>query len=461
MTDLDVPIWLGDRALTTSSSRALTGADGSVVARVSVAGRLVQQQMVQQARQVAPALREVDDQAWFDLFTRAGARVRRELEAGRHDRELDALSAATGLPRLRVLRGVAAVADHLDHLDAILSAQSPDGSLSAYRTGVCGRPWRWLPAGSTCMVRVPANFPTIMIEWLQVLAARRPTLVNTSDRDPFVAGIFVAALYAEGLPPGAVSVCHGDAPTWLRLADQVVWPGEDAPPDLSPARLKTYHFGRSKTVLPDADPAPETWDRLARLAFQGSGRLCTNMSALAVVGDRADAASAARRLAEAFAAYPVLPLADPAARVPAFPARRLADDLVRLLRREIAAGAVDVTAATGLGRELLVELDGTVFLRPTVLLVEPGSALFGMELPFPCTVVAPVTRERVAAVCSPSLIVSVVGDDPELVERLLAEPGITKVFSGGHVDRAYEPVDPQEGYLADFLFQKKALHTGA
>ncbi|MEE6258686.1 aldehyde dehydrogenase family protein [Plantactinospora sonchi] len=448
-----VPVWIGSRRVDRTRTVPLTGCDGRLVAHVAQAGRLMQHEMVERARQVAPLLSSVEESAWFAHFHRAAEIVARWLADGRLTDPARRLSRATGLPETRVLRGIAAVVGHLRRIEQIMAAQAPNGDLAAYRTGDCGAPWRWLPTGRTCMVRVPANFPTIMIEWLQVLAARRPVLVNTSDRDPFTAGIFVAALYEAGLPDGAVSLVHGDASTWVRLADQVVWPGEHAPPQHDPARLKTYHFGRSKVVLGDEDPGAEVWTRLARLAFQGSGRLCTNMSALAVTGDPV---RAARRLAEAFARYPARPLTEPAARVPAFPDRTEFEALVRMVEREVAGGAVDVTAEVT-GQPLRIELDGVPYLRPTVLLTTADSPLFRTELPFPFTAVAPVERSRLGQACAHSLIVSVVGEDAEVVAALAAEPTITKVFSGALFDRGYQPEDPQEGYLADFLFQKKAL----
>ncbi|MGW2251712.1 aldehyde dehydrogenase family protein [Kitasatospora sp. NPDC001660] len=448
----EVAAWIGRNQYTGSRPRPLTGCDGRTVAQVAQPNRLLQHKAVTLARNAAGGLRGIDDATWFGYFHRAADVVERELAAGRVTPVARAISQTTGLPQLRVERGIAAVANHMRRIEDIMAVQAPQGDLTAYRTGRVDAPWAWLPAGRTCMVRVPGNFPTIQIEWLQTLAARRPTLINTSERDPFTAGVFVSALYEAGLPDGAVSMCHGDVPTWVRLADQIVWPGEHAP-SLEPSRVKTYHFGRSKAVLLDDRPDPRTWDRLARLAFQGSGRLCTNVSALAVTGD---AESAAEQLAKAFNAYPVLPLDARAARVPAFPDRDLLQALVRQIEREVAGGAVDVTARDS-GVPLLVEIGGSAFLRPTVLLTDADSPLFRTELPFPFTAVARVDRERLDEACAHSLIVSVIGDHPEAVDVLAQEPTITKVFAGEEFDRGYDPVDPQEGYLSDFLFQKKAL----
>jgi thienamycin biosynthesis protein ThnO len=300
------------------------------------------------------------------------------------------------------------------------------------------------------------------VEWLQVLGARRPVVVITSDDDPVVSCLIAAALYGAGLPRDALSVCHGPAVTVWRGADQLVWPGEDVPSGVSVNRVKTYHFGRSKAILLPGGAEPETWQRLARLAFEGSGRLCTNLSSLAVVGDQHEAAAAARELALAFSAIPLLNLDDPAARVPAWPQMDDAKAVEASINAEIAAGAVDVTREV-VNVPLVIERNGHTFLRPTVLLAEPESPLFGTELPFPFVAVASVARDEVLPAVQNSLIVSVLdanGSDTELLETLAAEPTISKVFAGDHFDRGYEPIDPHEGYLSDFLFQKKPVLTG-
>lgn len=452
---LDVPAYSGSRPVMSNRPGRLDDGAGRQVARLGNAGRLVQFGMAQEAEKTARVLRGIADDAWFGLLRDAADRVTARLDGGELDPWLRALSAATGLPSRRAARGVRTVAEDLGRMEEILAAQSPDGTVAAYRTGGDDPRWSWRPAGRSVHVRVPDNFPTIGVEWLQALAARRPVLLSTSARDPFTATLFTEALYAAGLPDNAVSLVHGDAPALRRLADQVLWPGEEVPGDLAPGKVKTYHYGRSRALV-GADGPKDAWERLAREAFAGCGRLCTNISSLVVLGDAEEAAG---QLAREFATRPVLPLDDPSASVPAFPDRAARDALATRIEREIAAGAVDVTeAATGV--PLRVDLDGVAYLRPTVLLLDAGSPLFGTELPFPFTAVAHVPRSKAVAACAGSLIVSVVGEAGGLVRALAEEPGVDKVFGGEQFDRGYDPHDPHEGYLADFLFKKKAVLPG-
>ncbi|WP_392668388.1 oxidoreductase [Streptomyces sp. LN785] len=449
---LDVPAYDGSRPVMSLRPDVLHDGGGRPLARLGSAGRLAQFRMAEEAGRAARRLRGMDDTAWFGLLRSAAERITARLDTGDLDLWLRALSAVSGLPSRRAARGLRTAAQDLARMEEILAAQSPDGTVAAYRTGGRGPRWSWRPAGRSVLVRQPGNFPTINIEWLQALAARRPVLLSTGAADPFTPVLLTEELYAAGLPEHGVSVVHGDAPALRRLADQVLWPGEDVPADLPAGRVKTYHFGRSRAVIGDRLPG-DAWQRLAREAFAGCGRLCTNISSLVVPGDPKEAAEA---LAHEFAVRPVLPLDDPRAAVPAFPDRAVRDALALRIEREVAAGAVDVTAATT-GVPLRLDLDGLAFLRPTVLLVDPGSPLFGTELPFPFTAVAHVPRSKAVAACAGSLIVSVVGETDGLVRALAEEPGVDKVFAGDQFDRGYHPCDPHEGHLADFLFKKKAV----
>jgi thienamycin biosynthesis protein ThnO len=293
-----------------------------------------------------------------------------------------------------------------------------------------------------------------VIEWLQALAARRPVLLGTAPIDPFTSYLFADALYRAGLPDGGLSLCHGDADALVRLADQVLWPGPEPPGGLDRAAVKIYHTGRSKAVLTTAGD-DSVLTRLARMATHGCGRLCTNLSGLAVTGN---AAAAAEQLA-AILDVPVLALDNPRATVPGFPDRRHRDDVAARIEREIAAGAVDVSAAVT-DVPLRVDLGGVAFLRPTVLLVDVESPLWGAELPFPFVTVARIPRSRLRAACTRSLVVALPDAPADLIEQFAEEPTVDKVFAGEEFDHQYDPIDPHQGYLADFLFRKKpVLHA--
>ncbi|MDY7092785.1 MAG: aldehyde dehydrogenase family protein [Acidobacteriota bacterium] len=464
----ELPALLAGAPYTTYAQRPLPAAQEEPEVRVATAPRLLQLRMVERAEACWERLREPSEEEWLGIFRRAGEALARRLEdtSGLEDRNGGCVlepvakraSRTSGLPHQRILRSWRTLTDTLLNLEGCLREQAPGRSLEAYRTGATGASWRWLPAGRTVAVRIPGNSPTINVTWLQALAARRPVLLNAPDEDPFTAALFALALQEAGLPAGALSLAYGDTPLFWQRADQVVWPG-DPPAELlrRGAALRTYHQGRSKVILGPGPRPKDFWHRLARMVVQGCGRLCTNASSLVVASeDFGDAAAAGLELAGALQRYPVLPLEDPAAIVPAFPDPQRRAAVAAMIEGALARGARDLSHEAGAG-PLGQEIDGLAFLRPTVILLEAGDPLFGAELPFPFVTVTAATPAQIPALCRGSLITAPVGCDEDLAQVLALEPTVDKVFADEDFDHGYRPDEPHEGFLADFLFHKKSV----
>ncbi|HLJ14269.1 MAG TPA: hypothetical protein VKV15_07220 [Bryobacteraceae bacterium] len=411
------------------------------IARVGKAPRLLQLRMIEAASKAARHLREIPHREWMSLLADAG----RQFAFG-DDASATAtfVSRSAGLPRVRVLKAYAALASDLARMDEILSAQGPGPA----------RSWRLIPRGSNLAVRIPGNFPTININWLISLVLRRPVLLCASLLDPFSAHRLIQCFYQAGGPEHAISLCFHDAELFWERADQVLMSG-DLPHSIprDPVRIQQYHHGRSKVVVAGARLSGELAARLALLAVQGCGRLCTNISAL--LTDQG-AEAMAQELASAMAAFPVLPLDQPDAFVPCFPDRSMAHKLAADISDALRRGARDITGEIT-GAPLAIENADGLFLRPTVLLVDADDPLFGSEAPFPFVTVANAPAAEFVRRCRNSLVVSLIGGSRELFEDLVFEPTIDKVFANDDFDRGYDPVDPHEGFLTDFLFRKKAV----
>jgi hypothetical protein len=84
-----------------------------------------------------------------------------------------------------------------------------------------------------------------------------------------------------------------------------------------------------------------------------------------------------------------------------------------------------------------------------------------MELPFPFVVFASArSRPDLIRAAGNSLAVVIAGEDDGLAHDLLLEPTIDKVFGSGALSTEFDPREPHEGFLLDFLYQKKAIRSG-
>ena len=443
---------IGRSRRATCAARAMRGVRGDVVAVVPQAPRLLQLLMVEAASAAGTRLRSIDDRAWFAMLRDAARRfVEDDLPLASTAMGLSEharlVAEATGIPTLQVVKASLGLAEMLARMEDTLGAQGlgPDASRG-------GSGWVLAPAGRHVAVRIPGDHPGINATWITALGMRRPSLLCAAG-DPLTPTRLLEALYAAGLPDGALSLCFDRGEALFEQADQVIWPGDDTEQFAGPLeRVKRYDHAGSKALL--LEPGGEAlWDWLADMAVRGSGRLCTNLSALLVAGD-AEAAGAG--LASALARWTVAPLDDADAIVPAFPDRDLARQIDAAIAAAEERGAVDLSAQV-MGGPRLVELDGALFLRPTVLLVDRRDPLLGADLPFPFITVAWVPRAEMPRACRGSLLVSVLGEDEDLLRRLVLEPTIDKVCQGGGVERSARAADPHEGLLADFLFRKKSV----
>jgi thienamycin biosynthesis protein ThnO len=444
---------LGGDPYPTYAGYQLTNERGEPFAQAGRATKLLQWKMLELASRTAPLLQVVPDREWMRIFESAGE----DLASASNMVTAALTSCVAGLPQARVRKAYAALAADLSRMRELLEAQAGRCGLQAFRSGrLQDCSWRFVPRGRNLAVRLPANFPTVNINWLIALAMRRPVVLCASLADPFSAGLLIQYLRAAGMPAGAVSLAFHEAPVFWEGADQVLFSGNALKdPGHNHVRVLHYHHGRSKAVLSGTRLQRGVARRLVMLAIQGCGRLCTNVSA--VLTDQ-DAAGVASALAAEMARFEIRPLDDPDAMVPAFPDRAAARAIAAAIAAAIARGARDITAEIS-GQPLLREGDEGAFLRPTVLLVDADDQIFGVEFPFPFLCVAHSPASEFVARCRNSLIVSVIGGTPELLEDFVLEPAIDKVFHGEEFDRGYDPIDPHEGYLADFLFHKKAVSS--
>lgn len=375
------------------------------------------------------------------------------------------VTASTGLPHSAMEEEIMEMADMLGSMEQIVAVQLPasiESALDKHEFTVPGNRVGYYPAGKSLLVKLPGNIPTICVYWLMPLALKRPLILIPPPEDPFTHLVLLEALQqADPELASCVQYVPADDDTWPKLidnAEQALLP-ESAKeiatrPAARLAKTSFIHYGRTKLLIPGK------WtDATVQLAFRRMtwkyGRTCTGLTSVIVAQDAAGFCEAlSRSLHEKFTGS----FDDNKDRLPRFGAshaariNELVDDLV-------AKGeAADITAQHR-GVTRLLPCNGQAMLLPSVLLVKQhGSLAFGLELPFPFITVAEAdTEAAMISLSKNSLILSVVTQDRALLEKLCAESSIRKVFAGAHVERGYHYMDPHEGYMADFLYHKKAV----
>jgi len=438
----------------------VTGFDGSRVAEATLTPPLL---VNEAAARSSATLRSLPIRGVLDIFARAAD----IFCTGRPDGlDPDAYarnaSLTSGLPLPVVRRqSLGAFPPALRMMGTFLCAQSPAG-LGVFDTNVyetAGIRVGLTPRGRNVGFVMPGNHPSVHFMWLAALAMKMPVVLRPSNDDLFTPYRLVSALFEAGLPEDAVafvpgghdlvdtivngcslSVLFGTQP----LADRYAWN----------RNVRVHGPGRSKVVVLAGADFDRTAALISRLVLDDGGRGCINGSAVIVEGD-------AGRLARSVAtALERVPLVSPLAEAAQLGAVRMQEaEAYNTLVDSLLGSSIEHTPGP---QERIALVDGAPILRPTVIEVDsPEHPLYGVELPFPFVVFAPArSRRELLRAARNSLAVVVAGEDAELARALLLEPTIDKVFDGGAFSTEFDPREPHEGYLLDFLFQRKAVRSG-
>ncbi|WP_253860159.1 aldehyde dehydrogenase family protein [Actinoalloteichus caeruleus] len=290
--------------------------------------------------------------------------------------------------------------------------------------------------------------------WLDALALGYRVAVRPSRREPFTPHRLVTALRESGFGPDQLLLLptdHAAADGIIAEADVALAFGGDAVVGKYGAgpMVLPQGPGRSKILLTSGADVDRHLDTVVESVADQAGTGCVNATAVFVEGDPAPVAEAiAARLADA----PALPPEDERAVLPvrAESDARDIDEFLRS-RRGDARSLLGDTVVAPLG-------DGSAALRPAVFLVDRADAPQArIELGFPCVWVAPWTRQDGIAPLRDTLVLTVLGDDEALVDRLVAEPSIRNVHVGDHPTTWSRPGVPHDGYLGEFLMRAKTV----
>jgi len=441
--------------------QTVLGFDGTVVAEATITPAILVNEL---ARKPSPGLRSLPIAKLLEITSRAGE----IFGTGRPD-GLDPeayvrnASLTSGLPLSITRRNTIGVFPQaLGLMGRFLEVQSP-GGLGVFDTGFYeagGIRIGMVPRGRNVGFVMPGNHPSTHFLWLMALAMKVPVVVKPSSDDLFTPFRLVMSLLDAGLPEDAIAFVPGGhdlTDTIVQSCSLSVLFGMQQLADryASNRNVRVHGPGRSKVVVTADADFDEAVTLISRLVMDDAGRGCINGSAVVVEGN-ADTLAAA--VAERLAAVPVQsPLAEGAQLGSVRPNEAAAFNA--MIDHGLGGGARELTPGPG-GR--VATVDGVSTMRPTVIEVSSYQhPLFGMELPFPFVVFAGASRAELARAASLSLAVVGAGHDDTLGEELLQEPTIDKVFDSGALSTEFDPREPHEGYLLDFLYQKKAIRSGA
>jgi hypothetical protein len=185
------------------------------------------------------------------------------------------------------------------------------------------------------------------------------------------------------------------------------------------------------------------------------GRSCINASGIWVTRHAEKISEAlAERLAK------ILPRAadDPQAQLAPFVDTNVAQRISQLIDQGLSApGAREITASYRDGGRLAIR-NGCPYLLPTVILCENAEhVMANREFMFPFSSVVKVTEKQIPEALGPSLVVTAITSDPDLINRLVTSPNVDRLNIGAVPTNQINWDQPHEGNLFEHLYARRAF----
>jgi acyl-CoA reductase-like NAD-dependent aldehyde dehydrogenase len=298
------------------------------------------------------------------------------------------------------------------------------------------------------------------------VALKVPVVLKPGSQEPWTPLRIANALIAAGLPKGAVSFYptnHSGGMEILLRTDRSMLFGDENTVRIwrQDARVQLHGPGWSKVIL-GADRAAE-WeshlDLLVDSVAANGGRSCVNASG---VWTTANGDSIARAMAERLAAVTARALDDPEASIAAFSNPQVAHRINEFIDRQLTVpGAEDVTAKLRSGGRV-AELNGCTYLLPTVIrCTDPAHPLASTELLFPFVSVVEIEPENIAEAIGPTLVATLISDDPQLRRELMIARNVDRLNLGPLPTSTVPWDQPHEGNLFEHLYRQRAFQEAS
>ena len=377
------------------------------------------------------------------------------------------LSSTTGMPEALARSNMAKIHYVLHDLETVLSGltRGLDPDLLDLGYGWEGdRFVSFLRESDDLGVVLPSNSPGVHSLWIPSVALKVPLMLKPGAREPWTPYRICQALMVSGCPPQALGYYpsdHGGANQILLDAGRSMVFGDarTVAPWLTDERVQIHGPGWSKVVLgEDQVPNWESYiDTIVTSVATNGGRSCINASGLWVPVFGRELAEV---LAERLAASEARPLDDPEAEIAAFSDPAVAHAISNHIDQQLAAGgAEDLTAAHRPGGRV-VEVGGCTFILPTVVWCEdPAHPLAEAEYLFPFVSVVEVPQAEMIERMGPSLVVTALTEDAQLLAALLNSAKIERLNVGSIPTSQVAWDQPHEGSLFDFLYRRRALQA--
>ena len=454
------------------NSKEITTTDGSsVLAKVGYVNAGLIRRDLRKVKKCFTELQQIPVQQMInimekaaDLFLNAELPISPEKAQSSED-YVKVLSATCGLPHALIRANMLKIVEVMQNMPVILKGLTRGLDLSAIDTGwgkQDGLQVSYYPAATNLGVVLPSNSPGVNSLWLPAVALRIPVLLKPGREDPWTPFRIIQALLAAGCPAeafGFYPADHEGAGVLLSDCDRVILFGDARTVEqhIGNPRISVHGPGYSKILI--GEDQIDNWqdyiELIADSIARNGGRSCVNASTVVVPRFGSEIAKA---LAEQLARMTPESLESPEAKLAGFSNTNIPNAIDAKIDAALdEPGAVDVTLEIR-GTHRKVELDGQVYLQPTVVYCQDSSHhLAKTEFLFPFASVVELPQKKMLDWIGPSLVVTAITSDELFEQSLLNSPDIQRLNLGAIPTGRVQWDQPHEGNLFEFLYNRRAI----
>ncbi len=375
------------------------------------------------------------------------------------------VSATTGLPYVLARRNMKKIHSMLAEMKSVLNGLTRNLEWDVLDRGfgeVGGHALSFFPRAESLGVVLPNNSPGVHSLWIPAVPLKTPLVLKPGSAEPWTPYRIIQSLIRAGAPPEAFSFYpsdHAGAAEIMRSCGRGMIFGDASTTGnwKNDSRIEIHGPGYSKVVI--GDDCIDDWERyldvmVASIAENG-GRSCVNASGIWVTRHAEEIAEAlAKRLSE------IVPRSaeDESAQLAPFADENVAKRISQLIDQGLLeTGVRDVTATLRTdGR--LVNWNSCSYLLPTVVLCEDAAhPMANKEFLFPFASVVKVEPDAIPEALGPSLVVTAITSDLELIQRLVSAPNVDRLNIGPVATNHVSWDQPHEGNLFDHLYARRAF----
>ena len=380
---------------------------------------------------------------------------------------IETLSRTSGLPHVMVKMNMMKINDALANMRTVLNGLTRGLDLSVIDIGFgeqSGCPVSYYPTTNCLGLVMPSNSPAVNSLWLPAIALKTPVIIKPGREEPWTPYRLIQAFIAAGAPAeafGFYPTDHEGSAEVMKLCGRALIFGDantvsqykDNP------KFEVHGPGFSKIIVgeDEVERWPELIDLMAISISANGGRSCINASAVIVPKHGKEIADALAQKLGPFA--PTAPT-DENAKLSGFANAKMAEFIDSAIEAGLKdPGAEDVTAKYR-GGPRKAELDGGVYMRPTVVLCDSiNHSLANREFMCPYASVVEVPQSEMLSKIGPSLVVTAVTKDPKFIEQLLDCDLIERLNIGMVPTGKISWNQPHEGNMFEFLYKRRSIEV--